>query len=58
MHSKLGVSQGRDQLFISEGNFHELPFDDVILLIQPWYNFFANGRIYVLFATFPKMRTY
>jgi len=50
--------QGRNQLFISgEGNFHELSFDDVIVLIQPWYNFFANGHRYVLFATFPKMRT-
>jgi len=33
-------------------------FDDVIVLIQPWYNFFANGHRYVHFATFPKMRTY
>jgi len=40
------------------GNFHELSFDDVIVLIQPWYNFFANSLRYVLFATFPKMRTY
>jgi len=37
-------------------NFHELSFDDVILLIQPWYNFFTNGHRYVLLATFPKMR--
>jgi len=27
------------------GNFHEISFDDVIVLIQPWYNFFANGHI-------------
>ena len=40
------------------GNFHELSFDDVIVLIQPCYNFFANGHRCVLFATFPKMRTY
>jgi len=27
-------------------NFHEISlFDDVIVLIQPWYNFFANGHI-------------
>jgi len=26
------------------GDFHELSFDDVIVLIQPWYNFFANGH--------------
>jgi len=51
--------QGRNQLFISGGdNFHELSFDDVIVLIKPWYNFFAKGHRYVLFATFPKMRTY
>jgi len=52
-------NQGRNQLFISgEGKFHELSFDDVIVLIQPWYNFFANGHRYVLFATFPKIRIY
>jgi len=27
-------------------NFHEISFDDVIVLIQPWYNFFANGIMY------------
>jgi len=27
------------------GNFHEISFDDVILLIKPWYNFFANCHI-------------
>jgi len=25
-------------------NFHEISFDDVIVVIQPWYNFFANGH--------------
>jgi len=41
------VHQGRNQLFIlGEGNFHEISFDDdVIVLIQPWNNFFANGHI-------------
>jgi len=39
-------------------NFHELSFDDVTVLIQPRCNFFANGHRYVLFAIFPKMRTY
>jgi len=52
------TEQGRNQLFISGGNFHELSFDDVIVLIQEWYNIFANGQRYVPFATFPKMRTY
>jgi len=33
--------QGRNQLFISGGG-HESLFDDVIVLIQLWYNFFAN----------------
>jgi len=42
--------------FRGGGNFHQLSFDGVIVLIQPWYNFFANGHRYVLFATFPKMR--
>ena len=38
--------QGRNQLFISEGgNFYEISFDDVIVLVQPWYNFFENGHI-------------
>jgi len=27
------------------GNFHEILFDDVIVLIQPWCNFFAKGHI-------------
>jgi len=37
--------QGRNQLFISGGgNFHEISFDDVIVLIGPWYNFFTNGH--------------
>jgi len=35
---------------IRGGIFHELSFDDVIVLIQLWYNFFANGHRYVLFA--------
>jgi len=53
------LRQWRNQLFISGGgNFHELSFDDVIVLIQAWYNSFANGHRYVLFAIFPKMRTY
>jgi len=53
------AEQGRNQLFISGGgNFHELIFDDIIVLIQPYYNFFANGHRYFLFATFLKMRTY
>ena len=38
--------QGRNQLFISGGgNFHEISFVDVIVLIQPWHNFFTNGHI-------------
>jgi len=33
--------QGRNQIFISGGgNFHEISFDDVIVLIQPRYNLF------------------
>jgi len=41
----LSSMRGRNQLFISGGgNFHELSFDDVIVLIQLRYNFFANGH--------------
>jgi len=39
------VAQGRNQLLIWGGNFNEILFDDVIVLIHPWYNFFANGHI-------------
>ena len=42
------TTQGRNQLFISEGgggNFLEISFDDVIVIIQPWSNFFVNGHI-------------
>jgi len=31
--------------FRGGGNFHEISFDDVMVFIQPWYNFFANGHI-------------
>jgi len=40
------------------GNFHEISFDDVIVLIQPWCNFFANVTDKVLFATFPKNQNF
>ena len=52
------VMLGRNQLQFGGGNFHELSFDDAIVLIQPWYNLFANGHRYVLFATFQKLRTF
>jgi len=26
------------------GDYHEISFDDVIVLIQPWCNVFANGH--------------
>jgi len=32
-------------LHFGGGNFHEILIDDVIVLIQSWYNFFANGHI-------------
>jgi len=39
--------QGRNQLFISGGGkSHEISFDNIIVVIQPWNNFFANGHIY------------
>jgi len=39
-------------------NFHEISFDDVIVVIQPWYKFFANVTDKFLFAIFPKIRTF
>ena len=36
--------QGHSQLFVSGGNFHEISFDDIIVVIQLWYNFFANSH--------------
>jgi len=43
---KLTVKQGRNQLFISGRGAIFMKFhDDVIVVIQPWYNFFANGHI-------------
>jgi len=27
------------------GQFHEISFNEVIVIIQPWYNFFPNGHI-------------
>jgi len=45
LSSPVGLHQGRNELFISGGgNFHEFSFDDVIVLIQPCYNFFTNGH--------------
>jgi len=40
--------------FRGGGNFHELPFDDVIVLIQPRYNFFANGHRQSALRNIPK----
>jgi len=45
-------------LHFGGGNFHELLFDDVVVLIHAWYKSFQNGHRYVLFSVFPKMRTY
>ena len=36
-HCEISSRQGCNQLFISEGgDFHEISFDDVIVLIEPW----------------------
>ena len=37
-------SGAQPALHFEGGNFHEISFDDVIVLIQLWYNFFANGQ--------------
>jgi len=55
------LDTGAQPAFHFGGNFHEISFDDVLVLIQPWYNFCANGHFItdkVLFATFPKMRNF
>jgi len=33
---------GAQPAHFRSGNFHEIQFDYGIVLIQPWYNFFAN----------------
>jgi len=42
--SLCSVSGEQPALHFGGGNFHEISFGDVIVLIQPWYNFFANRR--------------
>jgi len=37
-------SQGRSQLFISGGQFSQNFIRLRFRVIQPWYNFFANGH--------------
>jgi len=43
-------------LHFGDGNFHELSFGDVVL-IQPWYNFFANGHRQSSLRNIPKNDT-
>jgi len=49
--NKNDMNQLREQegaqpaLHFGGDNFHEISFDDVIVFIQPWHNFFANGHI-------------
>jgi len=38
-HSVPQAAGAYPALNFGEGNFHEISFDDVIVLIQPWYNF-------------------
>jgi len=38
------VTRGTTRLHFRGSNFHEISFDDVIVFIQPWHNFFANGH--------------
>jgi len=40
--SRCSVSGLQPALHFGGGNFHEILFDDAIVLIQAWYNFFAN----------------
>ena len=39
------VTGASSSSFRGGGNFHERSFDDVIVLIQAWNNFFANGQM-------------
>jgi len=39
------VAGAQPALHFGGGNFHEISFVDVIVLIQPWHNFFTNGHI-------------
>jgi len=39
------VAGAQPALHFVGGNFHKISFDDVIVLIQSWCNFFANGNI-------------
>jgi len=42
----ISISRGATSSSFRGGdNFHEISFDDVIMLIQPWCNFFAIGHI-------------
>jgi len=38
------LSEAQPALHFGGVNFHEISFDDVIVLIHPWYNFFTNGH--------------
>jgi len=40
--SLCSVSGAQPALHFGECNFHEISLDDAIVLIQPWYNVFAN----------------
>jgi len=42
--SKISTAGAQPALHFGVGQFHELLIDDVIVLIQPWYNFFTNGH--------------
>jgi len=44
INQQLTPSGAQPALHFGGGNFHEISFDDVIVLIQPWYNFSANGH--------------
>jgi len=44
--SLCSFSGAQPALHFGGGNFHEISFDDVIVLIQPWQNFFASRHRY------------
>jgi len=46
--SLIPLCRGATSSSFRGGKFHEISFDDVIVLTQPCYNFFANDHIIII----------
>jgi len=44
LHKSITDTRGANSSSFRGSNFHEISFKDVIVLIQPQYNFFVNGQ--------------